>query len=74
VTALPVGDDDHAAHCREQGFPWCDTCKRPAVYREGFGNLHSTAAHPFGVPASLDTSGHEVTMREWSSTLTRPWP
>jgi hypothetical protein len=48
------------------GFPWCDTCKRPAVWSELWGWLHSTAEHPFGVPAQLDPHGdHEVTAREW---------
>lgn len=47
------------------GFPWCDTCKRPAVFSEWRGPSHSTPEHPFGLPKSLDDSGHEVTMRGW---------
>lgn len=49
----------------EHGFPWCDTCKRPAVWSEPCGSLHSTPEHPFGLPKAPDDSGHEVTMREW---------
>lgn len=65
AAGYPVGDDEHAARSREHGFPWCDTCKRPSVGREGEGLLHSTVEHPFGVPRALDDSGHEVTHREW---------
>jgi hypothetical protein len=36
------------------------------------GMLHSTDAHPFGLPPHLDHSGHEVTMREWNASL-RNW-
>jgi hypothetical protein len=61
----PVGDDAHAARCREHGFPWCDACKRPAVWNEWGGWLHSTEEHRFGVPTRLDVSGHEVTAHEW---------
>jgi hypothetical protein len=63
--AWPLGDDAHAEHCRRAGFPWCDTCKLPAVFMEGQGYLHSTAEYPFGVHESMDDSGHEVTTREW---------
>ena len=50
---------------QEKGFPWCDTCRMPAVFSEFFGNLHSTPEHPFGLPRQLDRSDHEVTMRQW---------
>lgn len=36
-----------------------------AVWSEIRGNCHSTPDYKFGVPAALDDSGHEVTMREW---------
>lgn len=48
--------------------PWCDTCKQPAVWKEGQGWLHATAEHPFGQPPWSDQSGHEVTAREWNAT------
>jgi hypothetical protein len=48
-----------------QNFPWCDTCKQPAVWSETFGWTHSTPEHYYGVPPRLDNSGHEVTAREW---------
>lgn len=53
------------AKSRRSGFPWCDTCKRSAVYLESFGHRHSTPEHPFGVPTHLDDSGHKVTCDEW---------
>lgn len=56
---------DHATDHFSKGFPWCDTCKRPAVFNEFKGNCHSTPEHPFGLPPEMDDSGHEVTMREW---------
>lgn len=52
------------------GLPWCDTCKKRAVFSEFFGNLHSSSQFPFGIPEHLDTSGHEVTMRDWYNV---PW-
>jgi hypothetical protein len=58
--------------CKAKGFPWCDTCKEPAVWREFTGMLHSTDAHPFGLPPHMDSSGHKVTMREWDESL-RDW-
>jgi len=51
--------------------PWCDTCKSPAVWREGQGWMHSTPEHPFGVWS--DTSGHEVTAREWNAKPRPGW-
>lgn len=53
--------EDHFA----KGFPWCDTCRQPAVWSEFFGNRHVTPEHPNGVPQRRDESGHEVTMRGW---------
>lgn len=47
------------------GFPYCDTCKKAAVYSESFGMLHATSKRPFGVYPHEDKSGHEVTMKEW---------
>jgi hypothetical protein len=67
---LPIGDDAHAARAREHRFPWCDTCKRPAVWSEHQGRaLHTTAEHPFGTTARGDD--HEVTMHDWWSA--DPW-
>jgi hypothetical protein len=61
----PIGDDEHAARARERRAPWCDTCKRPSLFSEFGGRMHSTAEHPWGVPPRLDDSGHEVTHYEW---------
>jgi hypothetical protein len=61
----PVGDDEFTTAHRDHGFPWCDTCKGPAVFNERDGLCHSTPDHPFGVPEHLDTTGHEVTASEW---------
>jgi hypothetical protein len=66
VSAQDVSDAFREAH-KTKGFPWCDTCKEPAVWREAQGLLHSTDAHPFGLPPHLDVSGHEVTTREWDN-------
>lgn len=66
VAELPIGDDDNAVRARHHRFPWCDTCKRPAVFNESFGMLHSTVARQFGLPPHLDDSGHDVTIREWN--------
>lgn len=46
--------------------PWCDTCKRAAVWSESFGWRHATQEHPFGDPA--EQTDHEVTAREWNAT------
>lgn len=61
----PIGADEHAARARQNGWPWCDTCKRPSVNSEWAGLRHTTAEHPHGVPAHLDGSGHTVTHHEW---------
>lgn len=47
------------------GFPWCDTCRQPAVWSEFFGHLHVTPEHPNGVPRHRDESDHEVSIRSW---------
>lgn len=64
----PIGDDEHAAKSREQAWPWCDTCKRPAV-GGAHGLRHSTSEHPFGSPKQ--DFDHEVTLREWWATRLR---
>ncbi|QYN41145.1 hypothetical protein K1T35_48270 (plasmid) [Pseudonocardia sp. DSM 110487] len=58
-------DDAHAAEHFAKGFPWCDTCRAPAIYNEPFGMRHATAQHPNGVPQRLDNSGHDATIRGW---------
>lgn len=56
------------------GLPWCDTCKGPAVFSEHRGILHRSKDFPFGIPAHLDPDNtHEVTMREWWNTPTLGW-
>lgn len=70
---LPIGDDENVVRAREAGFPWCDTCRRPAVFREGEGMLHSTPEHRFGLPRRFDDSGHEVTIHEWDAAVTAWW-
>jgi hypothetical protein len=63
-------NDALAAHRQEwaaRDFPWCDVCKQPAVFSEFLGFCHSTPEHPFGLPHHLDTSGHEVSIREWNA-------
>lgn len=62
------GERRYREHCQQQGFPWCDTCGKPAVWQEGAGFRHSTSQHPCGVPNHLDDSGHEVTATEWYNT------
>lgn len=62
TTRVPI---EYRVQHQENGFPWCDTCKQPAVFSEFQGNLHSTPEHPFGLPKHLDQSGHEVSMRQW---------
>jgi hypothetical protein len=57
--------DELRAETRRAGFPWCDACGEPAVWRESQGWLHSTDVHRFGLPQHLDQSGHEVTARQW---------
>jgi hypothetical protein len=57
-------EEFRATHFKNR-FPWCDTCKQPAVFNETHGMRHSTIDHPFGVPKHLDSSEHEVTMKEW---------
>lgn len=47
------------------GFPLCDVCDKPAVWSEFHGWRHSTPEYRFGVPATLDGSGHEVTAKRW---------
>ncbi len=59
--------DEFVKRSRDNGFPWCDTCRQPAVWRESWGMLHSTPEHMFGLPPHLDSSGHKVTMSEWWS-------
>lgn len=49
----------------DNAFPWCDTCKLPAVYNEFMGLRHSVPGFRCGLPAHLDLSGHEVSVREW---------
>jgi hypothetical protein len=52
---------------RELCTPWCDTCKAGAVRQEHPHRwAHVTEEHPSGVPESLDTTGHEVTVQEWN--------
>ena len=61
------------AHLRlvaTQRFPWCDTCKLPAVSSESLGRLHSVPGNRFGLHPELDKSGHEVTIREWFDVAT----
>ena len=58
-------EEEHAAWSRENRFPFCDTCKKPAVWSETWGWQHSTPEHVFGLPAHLDASGHKVTARQW---------
>lgn len=67
---LPIGDDPHAVKAREQGWPWCDTCKRPAVLSEFYGLLHTSVEHPFGAPALEKNYDHAVTTSEWWATPT----
>lgn len=45
------------------GFPWCDVCEKPAVWREGFGYQHSSAEHPHGIHSDLDD--HAVSVKDW---------
>lgn len=49
----------------EDGFPWCDTCEKPAVWSEFHGWCHATDEYPFGVPATMDDTDHEVTAKDW---------
>lgn len=56
---------EYKRRCRSQGFPWCDTCQNPAVYREGAGYLHSTPDRPYGLFEDQDPSRHAVTVKEW---------
>lgn len=65
---LPIGDDDHAAHAREYHFPWCDTCKGPAVWDESWGWRHTSVVSPFGSRVFEETFDHAVTAREWWAT------
>ncbi|WP_143116337.1 hypothetical protein [Lentzea xinjiangensis] len=60
--------DDQIPREAVDGFPWCDTCKQPAVWSEFNGWRHSTAEYRFGLPQHLDNSGHEVTAKEWTNT------
>jgi hypothetical protein len=62
---LPAGDDEHAVYCREQGFPWCDTCKAPAVVDESTGWRHTSVEFPFGSSRFEETFDHTVTAHEW---------
>jgi hypothetical protein len=48
------------------GFPWCDTCKRPAVFNEQMGNLHVTEERRWGLYPHEDPADHRPTFREWS--------
>lgn len=57
----------HLRRVAKNGFPWCDTCKLPAISTEGFGRLHSTPGSPHGVYPEQDKSGHEATIKEWFS-------
>ncbi len=51
---------------RKKGFPWCDTCGLPAVWREQAGeHQHVTIEFPLGIYSRDDTSGHKVTCRDW---------
>lgn len=56
---------DHLRLVAIQRFPWCDTCKLPAVSSESLGRLHSVPGNRFGLHPELDKSGHEVTIKEW---------
>lgn len=55
----------HLRKIADNGFPWCDTCKLPAVSSEALGKVHSTPGRPFGLHPERDRSGHEVTIQEW---------
>lgn len=55
------------------GFPWCDTCKAPAVVSERYGTRHVHLAD--GGKQTLCTpipgSDHPITIDEWSAA--DPW-
>lgn len=65
-------DAEQEALRAEAGFPWCDTCKAPAVWSEGTGNEHATVVRLgtqlMAVPTADGVDhGHEVTMTEWGA-------
>lgn len=55
----------HLRRVAENGFPWCDVCKLPAVSNEWDGKCHSTPGSPHGLSSELDKSGHDVTIKAW---------
>lgn len=65
VAVSDMSDKQYRLYCARNGFPWCDICERPAIWREGFGYRHTTPQHPNGVPRDEDRSGHKVTVKGW---------
>lgn len=60
-----IATQEWRLECAEKRFPYCDTCRMPAV-RGLYGDLqHSSSDYPFGVPTPLDDSDHEVTITRW---------
>jgi hypothetical protein len=57
-------------HARK-GFPWCDGCGAPTVWREGQGFVHVTANDPTGM--NPDPSDHEITGKAWARDHTLRW-
>lgn len=56
---------EYRRYCLSAGFPWCDTCENPVVWREGFGYQHASPERPLGIFRDQDTSGHTPTCRAW---------
>jgi hypothetical protein len=58
----------------DAGFPWCDTCKAPAVWSESEGMQHVTlqavGKQTICTPIP-DLSGHPIDIHEWNDA--DPW-
>lgn len=71
VAACQTATERLGALYRELRAPWCDTCKGSAVLQGHSGRwAHASLdgeKYPHDVPESLDTTGHEVTVWEWSN-------
>lgn len=74
VEARAGADAEHRDMCKRNGFPWCDTCGNPAVFREGSGVLHATAEQPHGVHPHEDRTDHEPSMVQWANAPGGAWP
>lgn len=53
------------------GFPWCDSCGKPAVRTPGHPWRHATPAYEQGLPLDLDPAGHKATAADWHDLPTR---